>query len=187
MPELLSSLDANKGAIDVIIKILGGIGALIVFFRGLGVYRLQSSLQRFEKFSEMQKRFDTDEDFEEILHCLEADRAAQIANISQTKRAAFLGFFEDIGIMMNSGLIRPEVAFNTWGYWALKARETPELWIGMDTSDDKRLYWAIFHQFADNMQALKDKRSTHGASRFMSWIQDTWFGRAAKYGTSYRF
>jgi hypothetical protein len=53
--------------------------------------------------------------------------------------------------MLNSGLIRAEVAHYMFGYFAIKAYDSQHFWEGEDKSDR---YWALFRDFAERMKEV---------------------------------
>jgi hypothetical protein len=76
----------------------------------------------------------------------------QQANVSEADKFAFMGFYEEIAIMINSGLISADLA-----YWT----------IGLDASNfyniehayhDDRI-WTLFNSFAQKVAARFDKIS----------------------------
>jgi hypothetical protein len=47
---------------------------------------------------------------------------------AQKKAEYFLGFFEEVALMMNSGLIRKEVAHYMFGYYAIHCWDSKNFW-----------------------------------------------------------
>jgi hypothetical protein len=63
-----------------------------------------------------------------------------------------LGFFEEIALMMNSGLIRNEVAHYMFGYYAIKCWESKYFW---STVYRESIYWSLFRDFVEQMKQIE--------------------------------
>ena len=62
-----------------------------------------------------------------------------------------MGFLEEVALMVNSGLIRKEVAHYMFGYYVLLTDRCENFWDGLDRDSQ---YWSVFRQLAAQMKSL---------------------------------
>src|SRR5690349_283738 len=110
-----------------IATIVGVIVALFALVKGVYEYIKQGSQKRAEHFFKMEERFDKNELFREIASLVETD-SIDLRKISLKDKYNYLGFFEEIALMVNSGLSRPEIAHYMFGYYAMKCWESENFW-----------------------------------------------------------
>ena len=86
------------------------------------------------------------------------------ANASNTLRLLpwiekrdFVGFFEELALMAESGLIRTSVVHYMFGYYAVECSKSDEIWNDTDGLKRDSRYWALFHSFANRMQIEEKK------------------------------
>src|SRR5438067_4359910 len=100
-------------------KDIAGIAATVIALsalaKGAFEYTVQGAQKRAALFAELRQRFKDDLRFREICALLETDDTALMTTDFRDKRD-FLGFFEEICLALNSGLIRKPVAHYMFGY-----------------------------------------------------------------------
>jgi hypothetical protein len=128
-------------------------------------YRNQGIQKRVERFLEMRKRLDENAQFKEICNLLE-DKDPRLAEIPFKEKRDLLGFYEEIAIMLNSGIIRREVAHYMFGYYAIRCWESGDFWRNVRRESP---YWAVFKNFALEMKHIdssKEFKSLGETERF---------------------
>jgi hypothetical protein len=97
-------------------------------------------------------RFKSDEKFRQICDLLEIDDPALREMPFKAKRD-FLGFFEEIALMVNTGLMRKNVAHHMFGYYALRSSNSKNFWSDVNRES---YYWAVFFHFVKQMEAIEE-------------------------------
>ena len=131
--------------------IVGAVVGLVALIKGVIEYMHQGAQKRAEHFLEMRKRLKENAVFKEICAKVEGDDPALLQMPFKDKRD-FLGFFEEIAIMMNSGLIRKEVAHYMFGYYAIRCWESDNFWSGVNRGS---IYWKLFEDFIIQMKDIE--------------------------------
>jgi hypothetical protein len=130
---------------------LGGAVALITLWVALIQYAGQRRQDRAKQFIEMRRRFLEDATFRHLLNML-AEGHVEISKTSKQDRRNLVGFLEEIGLMMNSNLIKPRVAHYMFGYYVLLIDSSELFWDGLDKDSE---YWEVFRAFAKEMRAIE--------------------------------
>lgn len=115
-------------------------------------YARQGKQKRIEMLLQMRQRFKSRRDFQDVVRCLDADDPqlrAQIRNVDKEIRRDFLGFFEEIALLVNSGVFPPHVAQYMFGYYAIICDECEDFWFDFQK---RHLYWSVFNKFAADMK-----------------------------------
>jgi hypothetical protein len=102
---------------SLVVTIGGGV-ALVTFLLSFCEYKRQGAQKKAEYFLEMRKRLKENASFKNICDLIEED-APDLATLSFQEKRDFLGFFEEVALMMNSRLIRKEVVHYMFGYYAI--------------------------------------------------------------------
>jgi hypothetical protein len=134
-----------------IATIAGVIVALGVFIKGVYEYVKQGSQKRAEQFIELRKRLKDNDEFANILELLEKN-SDELRNIPLKEKYEYLGFFEEIALMVNSGLISPEIAHYMFSYYAIRCWKSDLFWSGINRDS---LYWIVFRKFVEQMQSIE--------------------------------
>jgi len=130
--------------------IVAGMIAFITLWQGLFQYSRQGHATRASQFIQMRRRFLEDEVFKNLLNLI-ATNSPDIATSSIQDRRNLVGFIEEVALMMNSGLLKPEVAHYMFGYYALLISDCEPFWTDLDKNSQ---YWAVFHGFVKSMQSF---------------------------------
>ncbi len=142
--------------------IAAGIVGFITFLTGVFEYARQGRDRRAEKFVQMRRRFLETALFQRILNLLPED-SPELAQMPVQDRRNFLGFLEEVALMVNSGLIDRRVAHYMFGYYVLLAARSTRIWEGLDHDS---LYWTVFRSFAASMEEYESKSMPAGRLRF---------------------
>jgi hypothetical protein len=134
-----------------IATILGVVIGLFVFIKGILEYKQQGSQKRAEQFLQMRKRLKENDTFKHIAELLEKDDT-ELTNVPFKDKRDFLGLFEEVAIMMNSKLIKKEVAHYMFGYYAIKCWDSKNFW---NTANRDSIYWKLFKNFVIEMKDVE--------------------------------
>ncbi len=130
--------------------IAGGIVALVTFFFGYLEYIRQGRQHSAAAFVQMRRRFLESDRIQHILKLLTSDDPT-LQHISIQDRRNFLGFFEEIALMVNSKMIRIDIAHYMFGYYILLADRSQHLWHELDRESP---YWTVFNEFVRIIRAM---------------------------------
>src|SRR5882724_3213213 len=114
-------------------------------------YLRQGRQRRAEKYFEMVREF---EKYGKILDLLRTD-SPRLRKLKHFQREEFLGFYEDLALMLHSGLIQEHLAFYAFGYWLDKVWNSKHFW--QDPKNKENGYWFLLRQLQFRMQARKEK------------------------------
>ena len=159
MTNILSSLEQNKDILTVIIAGLVGIITFGTFIKAIFEFRLQGKQKRAEFFDTYKVRLRTDKQLNRITPLLEDDNV-ELKDISLIDKYYFLGFYEQIAVAINSGLIKKNVAHYFFGYFAIQCWESENFWyLDKDTEIEKdEYYWLTFKNFVHIMKKVEKRR-----------------------------
>ncbi|MFI5387635.1 MAG: hypothetical protein ACHQ50_16120 [Fimbriimonadales bacterium] len=142
--------------------IIAGLVALSTFLSGAIEFLRQGRQHRAENLIQMRRRFLETPQYREILDRLQSNDPA-IATSSIQERRNFVGFLEEIALMVNSRLIRLEVAQYMFGYYVLLVARCDSFWEGLDRGD---IYWTLFNHFAEEMARMEKMPGSQKALRY---------------------
>lgn len=131
--------------------IFAGVVALVTFVVASLEYARQTNTSRATHFVDMRRRFLETQLFREISGLLAKDDS-RLTEISVQDRRNYVGFLEEVALMTNSKIIRPEVAHYMFGYYVLLADRSSHFWEGLDRQS---IYWSVFRSFAKQMSAFE--------------------------------
>jgi hypothetical protein len=160
--------ESIKVAVEVITVIL----AVIAFVHGQRVYREQkaresnalesrntetareNTLKRFEKYQQMQKRYREDASIQAVFRDLYPDFYGEgekpAAPASMNDKLNFMGFYEELEIMIRSRLMNRELAYYTFGVDALT------FW-NEETQFHNEPAWLLFKSFAEGVRGFQEE------------------------------
>lgn len=131
--------------------IFGTIVATVTLVKGLFEYMRQNTQKRAEYYIQMREKFMTNEHFQKIFELLENDDP-KLATLSYEKKLDFLGFYEDIALMVNSDLLKRPVAHYMFSYYAIKCWKSKYFWSDLQRNS---VYWLFFRDFVNNMEKIE--------------------------------
>jgi len=82
---------------------------------------------------------------------IEANDPKLIAELFKNK-LYYVGFFEEVALMVNSGLIKIEVAHYMFGYYAIRCWDNDYFWSDVNRETP---YWALFRDFVAKMKKIE--------------------------------
>jgi len=131
-----------------IAAIVGAAIALAALAKGVWEYGQQGAQKRAEHFLVMRQRFKANVSFKTMCDLLETDDPV-LADVPFKEKRDLLGFFEEVALMLNSSLIRTEVAHYMFGYYAIRCWRSENFWKGVNRDSP---YWSLFRDFAVRME-----------------------------------
>ncbi|KFF06103.1 hypothetical protein [Flavobacterium reichenbachii] len=143
----------NKDTLTILISSFVGLLTFCTLLKAIIEYRLQGRQKRAELFDKFKTTLMTENRIITINSYLEDDDI-NLINIPLIDRYYFLGYYEQIAIAVNSGLIKKDVAHYMFGYFAICCWKSDNFWAGINKES---YYWSIFKKYVDNMQSLEDR------------------------------
>lgn len=135
--------------------IFGIIGSLLTFFKGIVEYSKQGSEKRADRFFKLEQEFLSNKNYKKICNLLESDNF-ELSNISYEDKVSFLGFLEQIALLVNSKLLSIEIASYVYGYYAEKCANSKNFW--NDELDKNSQYWKLFFSFVEKLRYIDQKK-----------------------------
>jgi hypothetical protein len=135
--------------IDLELAIRTGLAiiALATFWKAIYEYMQQRADKRAQQFIALRSSFRDNPAFQKIISHLYGDE--DFSTVDDVNRIEFMGFYEDLAFLMNSGLIRKEVAFYMFGGDVIKAWKNDRFW-SKERKEEKE--WALLKDFVGQMQ-----------------------------------
>lgn len=143
--------------------VIGGLVALLTFINGILEYTRQGAQKRVEQFMTLRRRLKENPAFYRISAFL-ADDHPDLRDVEPQDKRDYLGLLEEVALLMNSHLIRPDVAHYMFGYYAVRCLESTNFWVNVERES---IYWSLFHDFAKRMKDEEHRfRYRHRKLRF---------------------
>ena len=107
--------------------------------------------KRAEHFFKLREKYNSDPIFVKIRAIIDSpqDKSISSKEIPVDDKRKFLGFYEEIAIMVNSKVIKEELAFYMFGYYIIKCTELEAFRAYID--EDKQ-YWGVLTRFIIKMK-----------------------------------
>jgi hypothetical protein len=102
------------------------------------------------QFVNMRRRFLEDTSFKDLINLILKD-SPDVADCCMQDRRNLAGFFEELALMMNSGLLKPKVVYLMFGHYALLIDKCDAFWTGLDRESK---YWIVFRGFIQEMERV---------------------------------
>lgn len=131
--------------------IVGAVVGCLSLIKAVYEYTKQTAQTRAEEFFRLDKKFLEDECFEELFNLLEDDDP-RLKDVPMATKIRFLGFYENVALMKNSGLMKPHVAHYMFAYYAIRCAESENFWSEINKDSP---YWALFTHFTEEMKAIE--------------------------------
>ena len=126
--------------------ILVALVACVTLVIGIFKYSIQVKQNRVQYLFNILKLLKRDEIFKNInAQLIPENKSNELNKIPIIDRCNYLWIFEEIAVMKNSGLIKPDVAFYMFGYYAVKCWNNTLFWENLEKEDK---YWSLFNKFA---------------------------------------
>ena len=142
------------------VDISTGIGIVFIFFTAITAvleFRRQGNQKRAEFFSDKVDEMWSTESYKKIMTSLDLSDQDALRSISHSEKMAFLNSYEEIAFMMNSGLIKKEVASYMFGYYAIACWESDHFW-NVPGLNKEGKYWTVFRNFIYQMKEYDSSR-----------------------------
>jgi hypothetical protein len=140
---------AGISAIVASLTFLVGVATLI---KSVTEYSKQNSLKRFEKYESLSKNWIEDDDIQEIVALLQSGQGQKLRGFSIRKKEEFVGFFEEIALMVDSRLLKKKIAYYMFGYYTILCDESEDFWHDLEKSEH---FWSLFRRFTSEMKRIR--------------------------------
>ncbi len=131
--------------------LIGTVVALATLIKGTLEYVKQGAVKRAELFLKMRERYTKFFYLFEMLDHQDTQKGCdQLRCLSFEEKLKFLGFNEELALMVESGLIRKAVAHYMFGYYAIACWKSDSFW---NEEDRNGPYWRLFRIFVEQMIA----------------------------------
>jgi hypothetical protein len=136
-----------------IATIIGGLILLLTFLKTTVEYIRQGTHKRVELFLQLDDRFQHNKNFQLIRNYIQT-KNPKISQVNKKMRSDYAGYFEQIALLTNSGVLKKEVACYMFSDDAIQCWECEEFWKDFDKSDS---YWGLLRKFVEDMKAIRNK------------------------------
>lgn len=133
---------------QILIAFISLFVAVVAMSSGFKEYKLTAKQKRSELLDNYRIKFEMNKDLKSILKKLDDD-SDKLDKVERIERYHFLGIYEELALLMNSGLIKPEIAYYMFGYFAIKCWENDSFWKGLDKNSHN---WLVFKGFVEKMK-----------------------------------
>jgi hypothetical protein len=143
--------------------IFGIIASAISFSKGIYEYIRQGSEKRALNFFKLEHEFFSSESNIVICKLIEDD-SSNLLNVSYEDKVKFLGFIEQIALLVNSKLLSLEIASYVYGYYVLKCSDSINFWSNdMDKGSE---FWNLFFSFSEKIKQIDIKKINPNSLKF---------------------
>lgn len=126
--------------------------------------------RRLDRFLEMRKRYSEDPTIRTVCAALASGDPGQVRELEYFQKRYFLGLFEEIAILLHTGVLDKTVTLYMFGYFAILCWDNDVFW-GSHTEEttgtihrDSKM-WLLFRNFAEEMTRLA-RTSDYDPRRF---------------------
>ena len=134
-----------------LISDVGAAAAAVGLLMGYLEYLRQGRQRRSEKYFELVRDFAK---FDEVVDLLRTD-SPRLKKLRPFQKERFLAFYEDLALLIHSGLVQEDLAIYSFGYWLDKVWKSKQFWDDPKNKDDE--YWFLARQLYFRMQAKSPK------------------------------
>lgn len=152
---------STSASITLVVAGVSSAVALLTFVYGVLEYRRQGRQRRTEQFFAFGRRVESDEIFVKLRDLLDAEAAeepgatAELEGQPAKDKYHFMGAYEELAVLVNSGLVRLEIAHYMHGYPAILCKRSQGFWTGKNAPVRTDPHWHVFGEFADRMETLE--------------------------------
>jgi hypothetical protein len=142
---------------DSLTLVIAGVGAavaLVTLLKALIEYQRQGRQKRADQFFQLRSRMKDNENFKLIRELIERQPTAseELAKVPFESKRDYLGLFQEIALVLNSGLMKRQVAHYMFGYYAIRCWDNEQFWSGVNRESP---YWSLFRDFVLQMKAAE--------------------------------
>jgi hypothetical protein len=127
--------------------------ALLTLAKGLFEYMRQGAQKEADRFIEMRERFKGNQTFSDICLKLEG-HDKELEDTPYADKRDFLGFFQELALLVNSGFMPKEIAHYMFAYYARLCWHSDGFWDGINKYSP---HWALFRDFAKEMDEMEEE------------------------------
>ena len=147
--------------IELLVNFFTTAGVVVAFFvliRGFYEYKHKIALECANKFLQMRTKFKETEPYCKIYPLMNAterkkkESKEKLENLKAREIYDFVGFFEELALMMNSKLIPKKVVFYFFGYYILLTRKMTKYFLSNEELKDP--LWSVFVDLSDEMRKI---------------------------------
>ncbi|QFG31795.1 hypothetical protein F6476_22775 [Pseudomonas umsongensis] len=138
-----------------VFTIIGVVVTAVALVLAVLEYRQQGAQKRVEAYFNIERTLWSEKVFQEINELLLAGGDSELlAKIPLSTKLEYLGIYEEIALMLNSKLIKEDVAHYMFGYLAIKCYESKPFWVGENKDD---IYWSLLGDFVTKMKHIEEE------------------------------
>ncbi len=89
------------------VTVVGTVVGVLVALKGILEYSRQNAMRRLELFQAMRRRFEESQAMLRVRAALESDDDHALASVAKNDKVDFLAFYEDLALMVDSGMMHP--------------------------------------------------------------------------------
>jgi len=130
--------------------------AIFTLIKGYKEYVKSNKQKRVELFKDYRNKLKENEIIKNILDLLET-KNPEIRDLPKFDRYLFIGFYEEIALLVNSNLLKPEIAHYMFAYYAKLCWNNKDFWHDINRES---MYWRVFKEFVEKMENLEKKKLT---------------------------
>jgi hypothetical protein len=134
-----------------LVQDVGASAAAVGLALGYLEYLRQGRQRRAEKYFELVRSF---AQFDQVIDLLRTD-SPKLRRLKAGDKERFLGFYEDLALLIHSDLIQEDLAIYAFGYWLDRVWESKHFWADPKNRDDA--YWFLMRQLHFRIQARSGK------------------------------
>lgn len=127
--------------------------AVVTLIKAVIEYTRQNAQKRADHYQILRDKFRNDEQIHPLFELLESN-SNELESIPLRQKQHLIGFYEDIALSVNSGLLKKEVAHYMFSYYALRCWESDHFWLNVNRDSP---YWALFRNFVEQMKSVENK------------------------------
>lgn len=109
------------------------------------------ALGRAQHFADLRKRREESDVFRKLIPLLDVDDE-HLRSVSWAEKIVFISYYKDVALLVKSGLMREEVAFQLFGNHAARCWNSDHFWDGINRGS---VYIELFKEFAERMLELE--------------------------------
>ncbi len=147
--------------------IIGVVIAVAALAKGILEYTRNAVQARVERFAKLRQEFFDDPRIAKITELLETDDP-KLADVSARDKWRFLGFFEQVALLLRAHLTTDQLAYYMFGYYATLCDRSRWFWGSAFPKDEA--YWLLFLDFVRRMKVVEDSKRAD-PSKFVAKIR----------------
>jgi hypothetical protein len=140
-----------------VIVLIGGIIGLLTLIKGVIEYARNNAMKRTEYFSKLHNQLNDVVVLSKICNYLDTD-SPDLTKLGYADKYHFLSFFETVALMVNTRLLKKDLAQYMFSYYAIRCYESENFWNGLNKDS---FYWALFCSFAREMKQIEEDLDTN--------------------------